>query len=465
MKLTFKQYLQLHSRSAFDFYTNDQVKNNTKTSTYRVMKSRLADYKVRYEAIQNLDDSKQNEKKGWQFLLAAESVFEHKEYQNAIKLLTKCEKYALNRSNYNLLNEVYGLKIKYADQIKDLNIKQLFKSIQVNNKRLLQRQKINLAYLNIKQDYKGHLHNMQKLDLSDLIKRTLSLYEIEKDLSVDPVLLYQLVEITDLYGAYTYDYSSVNLFFESEIEKQLEKETNVNNYHLQESLYLMANIYFRTGDFSKSKYYLKRLSKLLKKHNNLESELNAKHLFLKCLNEIYTNGLAKATEALKEAKSMSHYQSRLYYNLELTEVLLYFIKEKYRNAVSIINKLYKSDRWYLSHVGRDWIIYKQIMEVLLHIELENNDLAESRFNSLMRKHKQFFKDFSQFNVIPFLHLVKRCINMDKINVPEFEAYAEEKLAFKTNQYDDVLLKSFYAWLKSKVYKVSLYDSILDLVKH
>lgn len=60
------------------------------------------------------------------------------------------------------------------------------------------------------------------------------------------------------------------------------------------------------------------------------------------------------------------------------------------------------------------------MEILLHMELQNDDFVESRINSLTKKHGTFLKSKTEFRILPFLKLVKQVFrNPEVANSPEF----------------------------------------------
>ena len=78
------------------------------------------------------------------------------------------------------------------------------------------------------------------------------------------------------------------------------------------------------------------------------------------------------------------------------------------------------------------------MEILLHIEFQNDDFVKSRINSLTKKHGAFLKSKTEFRVLPFLKLVKQVFrNPEVTNSPEFEMKVTDWLSFKAPEQEDL----------------------------
>ena len=50
---------------------------------------------------------------------------------------------------------------------------------------------------------------------------------------------------------------------------------------------------------------------------------------------------------------------------------------------------------YIEKVGKEWTLKKNLIEILLHLELGNIDLFESRLLSFKRSHYQYLKWFQR----------------------------------------------------------------------
>ena len=66
----------------------------------------------------------------------------------------------------------------------------------------------------------------------------------------------------------------------------------------------------------------------------------------------------------------------------------------------------KRNKWYIEKAGIEWIIKKNLAEIILQIELKNLDIVESRLLSFKRHYYSYLKKINQNRVITFLSFVE-----------------------------------------------------------
>ena len=143
---------------------------------------------------------------------------------------------------------------------------------------------------------------------------------------------------------------------------------------------------------------------------------------------------------------------------------MHFQKGDFKRAHQIFSKFYHTDKWYIEKVGKEWIIKKNLIEILLHIELQNTDLVESRLLSFKRNYYNFLKEINQQRAINYLNLVNEYYQApENVSSIEFKNKVEYSFEWIGAQREDIFVMSFYAWLKSKMEKQPLYKTTLDLV--
>lgn len=151
-------------------------------------------------------------------------------------------------------------------------------------------------------------------------------------------------------------------------------------------------------------------------------------------------------------------------DLHLSLTLFYLQQENFKKAKQILSKFYHTDQWYTEKVGVDRVIKKSIIELLLYIEIEEDDLFNSRLKSFKRRYKSHLNDFGQQRMFELLSYVEQY--QKKPNIFQDENY---QLKFKTlsqsinTQTTDIFTLSMYAWLKSKMNKTSVYPTTLKLL--
>jgi len=145
--------------------------------------------------------------------------------------------------------------------------------------------------------------------------------------------------------------------------------------------------------------------------------------------------------------------------------MIYFQKGDLEKARQIYTKFYHTDNWYIQKVGKEWLIKKNLIEILLHIELQNIDLVESRLLSFKRNYFKFLQEINQKRAITYLNLVHEYFKApETISSLEFKNKVENSFEWVGGQHEDIFVMSFYAWLKSKIEKEDLYHTTLKLVQ-
>ena len=110
-------------------------------------------------------------------------------------------------------------------------------------------------------------------------------------------------------------------------------------------------------------------------------------------------------------------------------------------------------------------IKKNIIEILLHIELENIDLVESRILSFKRNYFKFLLEINQKRAITYLNLVHEYFKSpETVSSKTFKNKVENSFEWVSGQQEDIFVMSFYAWLKSKMEATDIYLTTLNLVQ-
>ena len=61
-------------------------------------------------------------------------------------------------------------------------------------------------------------------------------------------------------------------------------------------------------------------------------------------------------------------------DIHLGLVMFYIQKSDFKSAKTIFSKFYHTDKYYIEKAGKEWVIKKNIAEIILYIELGELDL-------------------------------------------------------------------------------------------
>lgn len=440
---------------------------NQNKGAYHALRKRLYQSVIDFIANASLQDEKAIDMQIIKYILASRTCLQHKQYKAAYKILDKAEVLATEHHLFPLLNEIYHTKIQYAYANPSTDINQLILKFKSNQKNHQLEDQLNIVYAKIRQTLNNMTYKGDVVDFQTLLNNTLNEHNISINDSMSFKSLYQLVAITSFSAFATNDYLKIEPFlintYKSILEhKDIEKQLF---YHIQ-ILYLIANTLFRNKKFNTSLQYLDLMHKYMhekqKKHYN---SFQLKYNLLLSLNLNFTSKQDEAIETLTPLVNTKHTDIETLLDIRLSLVMFYFQENDLKKASHLFSKFYHTDKWYTEKAGKEWVIKKHLIEILLHIELKNIDLVESRLLSFKRSHTKYLKGINQQRALTYLALVEDCYkNPEKITSEAFKNKVENSFEWIDNKREDIFVMSFYAWLKSKMENRPLYSTTLDLIK-
>ena len=167
---------------------------------------------------------------------------------------------------------------------------------------------------------------------------------------------------------------------------------------------------------------------------------------------------------LEKIKIPKHADLESLLDIHLSLVMCYIQKAEFKKAQQLFSKFYHTDNYYTEKAGIEWTIKKNLVEIILHIELGNTDLTESRLLSFKRTYSNYLKQINQERVITYLSFVESYYkNPEMANSNNFKSKVENSFDWIGAEREDIFVMSFYAWLKSKLENKNLYHTTLELV--
>ena len=115
-------------------------------------------------------------------------------------------------------------------------------------------------------------------------------------------------------------------------------------------------------------------------------------------------------------------------------------------------------------MGMDWTIKKCLVEILLHVQQENTELALSRIKSFKRRYKKYLLTVKEQRVIQYLLFVEQYVMKPEIiQTQKFQKAIEAFIITAQNGPKDIVIMSFLAWLLAKVRRKTIYETTLILL--
>lgn len=463
-KRTDVKNLQLYS--AYLSANINSIKSSMNTNAFHALTNRLSSNLIDFSAIQLIENEASEEIKIIKLLLVARQLFSHHQYKSAFKILAKAEKKAVLIEHFTLLQEIYSTWIENSHHPNSKEQTELFESSDKNQTKLQIEEKLNRAYAVIRMAFNQREYHSEKINLNEIIAQSFKSIGVDDLDAYNYKSLLKIAEIIDYSASTTKSYHSVDLFFVAKMNALKNGAMDSLKYlpHHIDLLFFISNIYFRKKEFEKSLSFLNEMKAQM---NRYESKYYAtrklNYLGLKALNLNFNGQHLKASEILDQALS-EETQGQGYHNLILTRIVIHFQQSEFIKAKKLLSTFYKNDSWYKKNYGLEWLLNRKYIEILLAIELQETNLVESRILSLKRKFNDYLIDAEEFQILPFLNLVKTYYyNPGIASSKAFHQKVENSIKWKPQQEEDLFLMSFYAWLKSKMNKTALYETTLELI--
>lgn len=463
--------IQLFKLLADDELSSKQIcqtlYNTDSKGAYHALRKRLYQSLIDFIANINLEEENSVDMQIIKYILASRTFLFQKQSKIAYQILDKAEQLAKEHQLYPILNEILHTKIQYAYLNPTADLEILITDFRSNQKQHFIEEELNLVYAKIRQTLSDMTYKGKVLNFKTILNETLEKHHINIAESLSFKSLYQLMTIVSLSAFATNDYLKIEPFLLETYDKLKTHKTKDKQlaYHIK-VVYTIANTLFRNKKFKKSLDFLEQMQLLMlkqrKKHN---TTFTPKHHLLKALNLNYLNRQEEAILLLETVKSLKHSDIESLLDIHLALVMFYMQKNDFKSAKSIFAKFYHTDKYYIEKAGKEWTIKKNLAEIILHIELGDIDLVESRLHSFKRSYSEYLKKIDQERVIIFLKYTTTYYkNPEKVTTQKFKDQVENAFDWINETQEDIFVMSFYAWLKSKMESRPLYQTTLELVK-
>lgn len=429
---------------------------------YHALCKRLHDSLIDFIATKSFDKESSEEMNALKLVLASSIFFKQDQTYIAFKTLAKAELIAVKYSLFSILNEIYHTQILHAHLNSALDLQQIIGKWQVNKLDIQQEDNLNLFYATIQAEL-----NESNPKVTDIISRNLQKFNISISENLSYESLFKILQISNQVAHISRDYYAIFPFIEDACQKIETSERSSSKHlfdHLQ-ILYYLANTNFRIKNLKVAEKYLETmLANMHLENKKYYAIFYPQYAVIENLLLIYTG---KNEEAIKNLQTFNFekYKNKQVHTLDLklTFVVSLFLNENFKEALKVYQDFYHNDQWYINKIGYIWVIQKNLIEILLLIELDYFELVESRLNGFRKKYTKHLKEHNETIVLAFLKLIT--IYYYKTEDIYAEAFIKkvDALLLKRINETDVFTISFYAWLKAKIEKTELYKTNLNFI--
>jgi hypothetical protein len=434
---------------------------------YHALRKRLQDNLLLFLSQKTFESNHSDSYDALRLVVVGRFLLENDVAKIAFKCLDKAQRLAEHLEQFNLLNELLLLKLQYA-HLPGAEDFEFLTTRFMHNQALMQREaKLNIAYAFLRQQLQEiHLEG-KVINLTALIITTIRKYKISMQDLMTYKSVYQILFIANEYAAIQQNYGLIERYINQTNKFIQGQELNKNSYlfyHLS-ILYFLANFHLRRQDFAKSESQLKEMAELMATDSRYHALFYSRHQLLFALNLFFKGCAHDAIRLLQASLSQTKYTTRLEDVEDLRSCLAMFLALcNDRGSLKQLTLLTRTDAWYENKMGMLWAIRKHLMEILIHAQFSNLELAMSRLNSFRRRYKKYLLKTSEERVLSFLKLVEKyLLKPDVVVDTAYRKTVLNLLSIKEN--NDIFTLSFIAWLVARWEKKTAYDVVLTLMKN
>lgn len=402
-------------------------------------------------------------------LSLATYLFGMQQEKIAWSMLRKAERTAMTNDQYELLNAVYNLQIEWAGSEFAEPLETIIGKWQLNKGRAGEEERINIATSLIMQKLNEVRLQDREVAFEPLVQEILQEYDLLDAVGTRPRLLYKLMQImrsTILVKRDFYSFEPYIIRHYTQMEQQ-GGFTPPHLYYKLSLLYMIAQTLYRNRKFQDSLRYLEQLAASLStEQRGLYQEFTPRYVLLSAANHAFLQQNAVAVDLLENLlrNRQLSLQTKDLLNAQLNLSFYYFQQGLFKKANQQLMQIGHSDKWCGKKMGREWVLKKQLSEMILQYELGNIDLTFNKVRAIERSFGDMFRKSSYKNVQSYLKLVKQLLDHPAlIKSKEFYEQVDQSLEFMPIEQEDLHYMSFYAWLKSKMLDQPYYQVLLELV--
>ncbi|RZL08692.1 MAG: hypothetical protein EOO89_22330, partial [Pedobacter sp.] len=362
-------------------------------------------------------------------------------------------------------NEILLLKLQYAHLPGAIDLEALTTRFLKNQSHMQRDAKLNMAYAYLRQQLQEIHLKAKVINLKALMTATIKKYQISVQDLMTYKSIYQILFIANEYAAIQQNYGLIEHYIDRASQYIQDGANNKQPYlfyHLS-ILYYLSNFHLRRREFEKSKSQLKEMKELMETDSRYSSVFYMRYQLLCALNLYFTDEAPEAIEllqtSLKHKKAVAKAED--IEDLQLC-ITMFLALRNDRGSLKQLSLLTRADAWYEKKMGMLWTIRKNLMEILVHAQFSNIELAMSRLSSFRRRYKKYLLSTSEERVLEYLKLVEQYLTKpEQVFEAKYKKAVLDLLGRIEN--NDIFTSSFIAWLMARWEKKTAYEVVLTLL--
>ena len=446
-----------------------ELYNSENREAYNMLRKRLIKQLIDFVALKRMDEDETAAAKVMGMLSLSQHLFSRDLPQIGWSYLKKSEDLAYKSELHDLMDNIFNLQIEQWHPEFAPDIETIVHKLEENGRQAKQDEKVNVLAARIR--YLLHKHKTGSLDedLSVSIRKLFYDTGISHTFSKKPNHLLKILSIIRIGVLVEKDFSRFEPMIIEEFEK-VENDGGFTKRNVQiriELLYMIAHVLYRNRNFERCLKYLQELKKAISSQNkSLIGKFYPKYILLYASAKSYL-GFNQESVKLIEGYILNfenRLSKRYILDLKLNLTVFYFQNQEYYKANQVLLTIHHSDKWCEKKMGKEWMLRKNLVDVINQYERENYEIALSRLNGIERSFSKLLSTTMYSRVKTFIGLIKYLINYpEEVATESFFQKVDDKIERLPTDQEDLLAMAFYCWLKAKMQKQPYYQVLVQTV--
>ncbi|MBL4705885.1 MAG: hypothetical protein JKY54_15270 [Flavobacteriales bacterium] len=447
----------------------NELYGNENREAYNMLRKRLIRQLTDFVTLKRMDEDETDASKVMSMLSLSQHLFSRNLHRIGWSYLLKAENLAQKSELFDLLDNVYNLQIEQWHPEFAPEIDSIVNNLRNNRVLAAEDEDVNILTTKIKHLLHKHKAGILDDELSSYIMLMFHESGVTETFSKRPKHLLKVLSILRIGVLADKDF----LRFEPIIVEQynqIEQNGGFDKRNMQvkiELLYMISHVLYRNRDFKGSLVYLKEM------RQSIESQLKSfrdkyypRYVLLYASVKSYLGFNNESIKLIEEylAKEESRISVKYMLDLKLNLTVYYAQNEEFYKSNRILMEIHHSDKWCEKKMGREWVLRKNLVDVINLFERENYEIALSRIKAIERSFASLLETNMYARVKTFVGLIKYMINYpEQVTTPEFFQKVDGVLERLPTDREDLLAMAFYCWLKAKMQKESYYKVLVETV--
>ncbi len=435
---------------------------------YYAVRKRLLRHLTDFIVLKRMDTDPTAFSSIMSYITLARYLFTKKTDKLAWFYLDKAESIAQAHEQFGLLNNIYLLQIRNVPSKHAPDIQEIIEKHKANRQLLDEDERALFAHGLIRQKLHERRIEGKFININRTIYEILSKYDLAEVVIKRPRLLYNIASIVRGAAITQADFKNFEPYIIGQYKSAEEKYGFSKHQHFYKLnlLYMIAHALYRNRNFEEALNWLDVYHENILAHD--KSHYNGFYPLYVMLLAAIRNFQGRLEEAIQlheellEAKTVKmNMENRLTASLNLATY--YGFSENFDKTRDILWAM-PTDRTCEKNMGKEWLLKKNMIEMLAQYEMGNDEIALNRIRSIERYFGEFITRPSNVYIKRFLNFIRMYIsNPEAVNSDNFYEKLDAKFDVGPEGLQNIIDISFYCWLKAKVFKRPFYEVLLATV--